>query len=110
MQISEGVCNTIGCESKLTKIQHNTIKIYIFVIKGSLWTYNAYIYCRQSLWRWRRMHTRASVEDLKKALQSVRRKDVIEAIDEELTKIANKPNIPSPAFRTVRFPKLQVHS
>ncbi|KAL4221914.1 hypothetical protein ACF0H5_017966 [Mactra antiquata] len=66
--------------------------------------------CRQSLWRWRRMHTRASVEDLKKALTSIRRKDIVEAIEEELTKRANKPSIPSPAFRTVRFPKLQAHS
>lgn len=54
------------------------------------------------------MHTRASVEDLKKALLSVRRKDIVEMIEEELTRIANKPSIPSPAFRTVRFPKLHV--
>ncbi|XP_053373052.1 uncharacterized protein LOC123530850 [Mercenaria mercenaria] len=66
--------------------------------------------CRQSLWRWRRMHTRASVEDLKKALLSIKRKDIVEAIDEDIVRQANKPNIPSPAFRTIRFPKLKVHT
>ncbi|WAQ94954.1 hypothetical protein MAR_007425 [Mya arenaria] len=62
--------------------------------------------CRQSLWRWRRMHTRASLEDLKKALLSIRRKDIIDLIEEDIMRRASKPNIPSPAFRTVRFPKL----
>lgn len=56
------------------------------------------------------MHTRASLEDLKKALFSIRRKDIIEAIDEDIVKRANKQSIPSPAFRTVRFPKLQLHT
>lgn len=56
------------------------------------------------------MHTRASVDDLKKALFAIRRKDIVDLIEEHIARKANKPTIPSPAFRTVRFPKLSMLS
>ena len=56
------------------------------------------------------MHTRASVDDLKKALLSIRRKDIVDEIEKHNARRASKPTIPSPAFRTVRFPKLSLLS
>ena len=56
------------------------------------------------------MHTRASVADLKKALLSIRRKDIVEQIEDHIARKASKPTIPSPAFRTIRFPKLSMLS
>ncbi|XP_069110538.1 synaptonemal complex protein 1-like [Argopecten irradians] len=68
---------------------------------------------KQSLVKWRRMHNRASVDDLKAALLQVRRKDIVEEIDIELAKRANKvkqenlQKAESPT-RTVRFPRVLV--
>ncbi|XP_046557420.1 LOW QUALITY PROTEIN: uncharacterized protein LOC124266663 [Haliotis rubra] len=42
------------------------------------------IVARRALGRWRRYHTRAMVDDLKTALQKIRRLDVIKAIEDEL--------------------------
>ncbi|XP_060066325.1 uncharacterized protein LOC132546619 [Ylistrum balloti] len=68
---------------------------------------------KQALARWRRMHNRASVDDLKAALQQIRRKDIVDEIDTELAKRANKvkqenlQKAESPT-RTVRFPRVLV--
>ncbi|XP_033762334.1 myosin-4-like [Pecten maximus] len=68
---------------------------------------------KQSLAKWRRMHNRASVDDLKAALHQIRRKDIVEEIDTELAKRANKvkqenlQKAESPT-RTVRFPRVLV--
>lgn len=78
-----------------------------FDVKTNRMLYYICTYFSQSLTRWRRMHTRACVDDLKKALLSVKRKDIVDLIEEDITKRASKPSIPSPAFRTVRFPKVK---
>lgn len=65
------------------------------------------VHAKQALYRWRRMHTRASVDDLKKALTAIKRKDIADKVDEELSKKrAVKPKISS----AVKFPKLLVQT
>ncbi|KAL3831684.1 hypothetical protein ACJMK2_023407 [Sinanodonta woodiana] len=61
--------------------------------------------CKQCLWRWRRVHTRTSLNDLKKALLVCKRKDIADLIDQKMSQ-KRTPAVASRAFRTVRFPKL----
>ncbi|KAK3604751.1 hypothetical protein CHS0354_017858 [Potamilus streckersoni] len=63
--------------------------------------------CKQCLWRWRRVHTRTSLNELKKALLVCKRKDIADLIDQKMSK-KRKPSVASRAVRTVRFPKLPV--
>ena len=97
-----------GVGTSITKLSFFDERLFFVMLRNRPKHTNIfmYIHCRQSLWRWRRMHTRASVEDLKRALLAVRRKDIVDLVEEDITRRANKPSIPSPAFRTVRFPKL----
>ncbi|KAK7110635.1 hypothetical protein V1264_014475 [Littorina saxatilis] len=60
---------------------------------------------RQSLAKWRRLHTRACVEDLRSALQAVNRTDVLERLDTALTP-RSRPAMGPKRHRTVHFPKL----
>ncbi|OWF41034.1 uncharacterized protein LOC110463013 [Mizuhopecten yessoensis] len=68
---------------------------------------------KQALARWRRMHNRASVDDLKAALTQIKRKDIADEIETELAKRAikvkqdNLQKAESPT-RTVRFPRVLV--
>lgn len=65
------------------------------------------VHAKQALYRWRRMHTRASVDDLKKALTAIKRKDIADKVDEELSKKrAVKPKTSS----AVKFPKVLVQT
>ncbi|XP_062574829.1 uncharacterized protein LOC134236668 isoform X2 [Saccostrea cucullata] len=65
------------------------------------------VHAKQALHRWRRMHTRASVDDLKKALIAIKRKEVAEKVEEELSK---KRPIKAKVPQTVRFPKVLVQT
>ncbi|KAL8592152.1 hypothetical protein ACOMHN_033523 [Nucella lapillus] len=61
---------------------------------------------RQSLAKWRRLHTRACVEDLRAALQEVKRPDVLERVESKLTTPRAKPCVGPKRHRTVHFPRL----
>ncbi|XP_076439733.1 uncharacterized protein LOC143279549 [Babylonia areolata] len=61
---------------------------------------------RQSLAKWRRLHTRACVEDVRTALQGVKRPDVLERIDVKLTTPRARPCVGPKRHRTVHFPQL----
>jgi hypothetical protein len=41
---------------------------------------------KQALLRWRRVHTRATIDNLTKTLMYMRRRDIVEKINDELTK------------------------
>jgi hypothetical protein len=41
---------------------------------------------KQALLRWRRVHTRATIDNLTKTLMFMRRRDIVEKINDELTK------------------------
>ena len=61
---------------------------------------------RQSLARWRRLHTRACAEDVRTALRAVGRRDVLARLDTALTPRALPAAVPPKRHRTVHFPKL----
>ncbi|XP_046347125.2 uncharacterized protein LOC124127798 [Haliotis rufescens] len=62
---------------------------------------------KQALCRWRRMHTRAKLEDLVDTLHEIRRRDIVDKIEEDFN-ARKKPHIQTPLVRTVHFPKLPV--
>ena len=47
---------------------------------------NQEVQARQALLRWRRVHTRATLEDLTNTLMYMKRRDIVEKIAEELSK------------------------
>lgn len=47
---------------------------------------NQEVQAKQALLRWRRVHTRATLEDLTNTLMYMRRRDIVEKIGEELSK------------------------
>ncbi|CAL1533674.1 unnamed protein product [Lymnaea stagnalis] len=63
---------------------------------------------QQALSRWRRMHTRACVGDLKEALVAIKRKDILEKFEQHGKKAAlRRERTMSPkVHRVVHFPKL----
>ncbi|KAL5006852.1 hypothetical protein ScPMuIL_015658 [Solemya velum] len=66
---------------------------------------------RQCLWRWRRVHTRACVDDLMKTLQVVKRRDIVEKIEGEFTRRPRQMGATRvPQHRTVRFPKVPIQA
>lgn len=65
------------------------------------------VHAKQALYRWRRVHTRASVDDLKKTLVAIKRKEIADKVDEELAK---KKSVKSKPQQAVRFPKVLVQT
>ncbi|XP_005098259.1 uncharacterized protein LOC101863343 [Aplysia californica] len=63
----------------------------------------------QGLSRWRRMHTRAGVNDLRQALHTIKRKDIVEKYDKMLTP-RSKMLVSPKAHRMVHFPKISPRS
>ncbi|XP_048754088.1 intersectin-1-like isoform X2 [Ostrea edulis] len=65
------------------------------------------VHAKQALYRWRRVHTRASVDDLKKTLISIKRKEIADKVEDELAK---KKTVKPKPQQTVRFPKVLVQT
>lgn len=63
-----------------------------------------------SLQRWRRLHIRATVQDLKLTLEKIGRKQIIDRIDERLKRRSTnpKPRVFRPARVAVALPKIKM--
>lgn len=84
---------------------HHIITDDIDEISTRFMRHNMEEQARQSLARWRRLHTRACTEDVRIALQAVKRQDVLDRLDTALTPRA-RPTVAPKRHRTVHFPKL----
>ena len=61
---------------------------------------------KDALLKWRRMHTRANLNELKATLEKVNRKDVIQEVDKHL-----RPNIKQPVSKVLkRWNKLRAYN
>ncbi|KAK3108734.1 hypothetical protein FSP39_014455 [Pinctada imbricata] len=52
----------------------------------------AEVHAKQSLYRWRRVNTRANLDDLKKSLMIIKRKDIVDKMEEENDKEEDAPS------------------
>ena len=84
-----------------------TINVDIDDIASTYMRHTVEEQARQCLARWRRMHTRATLDDIRTALTAINRKDLVDRLEERLPPSRRCQTEPK-QFRTVHFPKLMV--